>query len=164
MIDKTALWIVIIGLAVGSWRPKDRTRSQMISLLGTFLILPAMLALPFLEAVPDTRFINAYVEMVSSLTTTGATLFDPDRLPMSIHIWRAVVAWLGGLLMWITAFAVLLDPHSDEIVGDNIDVLARTVVCATEGLASSASSPAFQPEGFQSHLLRLQLSYLQAGI
>ena len=64
----------------------------------------------------------------------------------------------------ITAFAVLLDPHSQEIAGDNIDVLARTVVCATEGLASSASSPAFQPEGFQSHLLRLQLSYLKAGI
>jgi len=118
------IFAICVALATGNWRPKDRTRSQMLSLLGTFLVLPAMLALPFLEAVPDTSFINVYVEMVSSLTTTGATLFDPDRLPMSIHIWRAIVAWLGGLLMWITAFAVLapltlggFEVTSDQEVG-----------------------------------------------
>ncbi|MBR9842376.1 MAG: TrkH family potassium uptake protein, partial [Rhodobacteraceae bacterium] len=49
----------------------------------------------------------AYFEMVSSLTTTGATLYDnPDRLSPSLHLWRGMVAWLGGLMMWIAAVAV----------------------------------------------------------
>lgn len=64
----------------------------------------------------------------------------------------------------ITAFTALLEPHLEEITCENLDVVARTVVCATEGLGSSANSSPFQPEGFQSHLLRLQLAYLTSDI
>ena len=46
--------------------------------------------------------------MVSSITTTGATMFpDPSRLEPSLHLWRGIVAWSGGLLMWIAAAAIL---------------------------------------------------------
>ena len=45
--------------------------------------------------------------MVSSLTTTGATLFDPARLPASVHLWRALVGWMGGFFMLVTAIAIL---------------------------------------------------------
>jgi trk system potassium uptake protein TrkH len=72
-----------------------------------YAALPVILAVPFNEAVPDTRFMNAYVEMVSSLTTTGMTLFEPERLPPSVHVWRALVGWLGGFFVWVTAFAVM---------------------------------------------------------
>ena len=43
---------------------------------------------------------GAYFEMLSSLTGTGATLFDaPDALAPSVHLWRAQVGWMGGLLV-----------------------------------------------------------------
>ena len=45
--------------------------------------------------------------MVSSLTTTGATLLPPvpDVSP-SVHLWRAEVGWLGGFLAWVMAAAI----------------------------------------------------------
>ncbi|SIS76754.1 trk system potassium uptake protein TrkH [Roseivivax lentus] len=80
---------------------------QLFALLLAFILLPAMLAVPFHQAVRNTSFLNAYVEMVSALTTTGATLFDPARLSLAEHLWRAQVGWMGGLLMWIAAAAIL---------------------------------------------------------
>lgn len=98
---------MLLALATSNYQIRRQGRSHLISLLGTFTLVPVMLAVPFYEAVRDTTFLNAYVEMVSSLTTTGATLFDPDRLPPSLHLWRAQVGWLGGFFVWVTAVAVL---------------------------------------------------------
>jgi trk system potassium uptake protein TrkH len=45
--------------------------------------------------------------MVSSFTTTGATVYDTaGRLTPSLHLWRALVGWLGGLLIWVTAVSI----------------------------------------------------------
>ncbi len=67
-----------------------------------------MLAMPLLEAVPGLPFRDAYFEMVSSLTTTGATIFiEPSLIVPSVHLWRALVGWLGGLLIWVAAIAIL---------------------------------------------------------
>lgn len=97
----------LIALATGNYAIRRQGRSHLISMLMTFAVLPVMLAVPFSEAVPDTRFLNAYVEMVSSLTTTGLTLFEADRLPPSVHLWRAFVGWLGGFFVWVTALSIL---------------------------------------------------------
>ncbi|MHA6324194.1 potassium transporter TrkG [Roseivivax sp. CAU 1753] len=80
---------------------------QLFALLLGFMLLPVMLAVPFHHAIRNTSFLNAYVEMVSALTTTGATLFAPERLSVAEHLWRAEVGWMGGLLMWIAAAAIL---------------------------------------------------------
>ncbi|NNF25241.1 MAG: TrkH family potassium uptake protein [Rhodobacteraceae bacterium] len=86
---------------------RRQARSHLIALLATYSVLPLMLAVPFFEAVGNTTFANSYFEMVSSLTTTGATLFEPDRLPPSVHLWRAQVGWMGGFFVWVTSVAVL---------------------------------------------------------
>ncbi|MEM7752406.1 MAG: potassium transporter TrkG [Pseudomonadota bacterium] len=99
--------VTMLGLATRDMRIRRQGRSHLISILATFTVLPVMLAVPFAEAVPDTRFLNAYFEMVSSLTTTGMTLFPPERLPDAVHLWRAQVAWMGGFFIWVTAIAVL---------------------------------------------------------
>ena len=83
-------------------------RAQLLTLVAAFTILPAVLAFPFYEALRTTTFTNAYFEMVSHFTTTGATVFDvPERLSVPLHLWRALVAWSGGLFVWITAVALL---------------------------------------------------------
>ncbi len=98
---------IVLGFATSATKTGTGIRQLLVILLVGFIGLPVMLAIPFAEAVPDTRFINAYVEMISSLTTTGATLFDAERLPLALHIWRALVAWMGGFMMWVVAFALL---------------------------------------------------------
>jgi len=97
-----------VGVATANHRSAKPARAQLLSIAGVFTVLPLFLALPFREVVGNTTYLNAVLEMVSALTTTGATLFDdPDRLPLSLHVWRALVAWLGGLFMWVAAVAIL---------------------------------------------------------
>lgn len=98
---------ILLAIATAANRTRQPAREQLLTLLGTFTILPLMFAVPFAEAVPDTSFYNAWWEMVSSLTTTGATLFDPARLPNSVHLWRALVGWMGGFFVLVTAIAIL---------------------------------------------------------
>jgi trk system potassium uptake protein TrkH len=98
---------LMVGVATSGITIRRQARSHLISLVATFTLIPVMLAVPFANVVKDTTFFNAYFEMVSSLTTTGATLFRPERLPASLHLWRAEVGWLGGFFVWLTAVAVL---------------------------------------------------------
>ncbi len=99
---------IMLGIATSNRVIRRQGRSYLLSLLAAYGFLPLMLAVPFSFAIPDTSFFNAYVEMVSDLTTTGLTLFDePDRLPASVHLWRALVGWMGGFLMLVAAVAIL---------------------------------------------------------
>ncbi len=103
----TLAGLSLVALAALGRERDQTTLSQLLALFGTFTVLPVILAVPFYEGVGNTSFLNAYFEMVSSITTTGATLFEePDRLSPALHLWRAQVAWLGGLIMWIAAAAV----------------------------------------------------------
>jgi len=99
--------VTLIAIATSSRRPRNRARAHLLSLLAAFTLLPVLLALPFHAAVPATSFVNAWYEMLSALTTTGATLFAPERLPDTVHLWRALVGWMGGFLIWVAAIAIL---------------------------------------------------------
>jgi trk system potassium uptake protein TrkH len=98
----------LLGLTTMNRVSRRPARDQLLTLLAAFALLPVMLAVPMYEAVRDMSFFNAYFEMVSSMTTTGATLFDtPGRISEPIHIWRAMVGWMGGFLTLVTAIAIL---------------------------------------------------------
>ncbi|MDO9524494.1 MAG: potassium transporter TrkG [Gemmobacter sp.] len=98
----------MVAIATANHVPRNATHSHLRALMAAYLLLPLMLAVPFVQAVPDTSFLNATFEMVSSFTTTGATLYDtPGRLPPSVHLWRAVVGWFGGYFVLLTAAAIL---------------------------------------------------------
>lgn len=82
-------------------------QQSLFAMFAALTILPLILAVPFSESLQTTSFTNAYLEMVSALTTTGLDLWeDPDRLPDALHLWRGMVAWFGGLMMWVAAVAV----------------------------------------------------------
>lgn len=98
----------LLALAISNRQSLRPARDQLLTLLAAFTVLPIILAVPFTEAVPDMSFSNGYFEMVSSLTTTGASMFDrAGRLSDTLHLWRALVAWMGGFLMLISAMAIL---------------------------------------------------------
>lgn len=100
-------FVVLVGVAVGTRPPRNRARANLLALVGAFALLPLMMAVPFHQAVQTTTFLNAWFEMLSSFTTTGATLFAPERLSNTVHLWRAVVGWFGGFLIWVAAIAIL---------------------------------------------------------
>ncbi len=97
----------LIGLATIANPQPARARNTLLSMLASMVVLPLILAVPFAESLPDTGFFNAWWEMVSSLTTTGASLYSADLLPLPLHLWRAMVGWMGGFFMLVAAVAVL---------------------------------------------------------
>ena len=97
-----------------SWREASgsrRLRTDIGILLFLWLGLPALSALPVHSLVPEFAFADAYFEMVSGFTTTGATLLqDPASHPRSLLVWRSMTQWLGGLGTLAGVLAVLA-PH-----------------------------------------------------
>jgi trk system potassium uptake protein len=74
----------------------------------TWSTLPAFCTLPLLLYFPSMSFVDAYFEVVSGLTTTGATLLTGlDQLPMSINLWRHELNWIAGMGIIIFAVAIL---------------------------------------------------------
>ena len=97
----------LVAAARASQTLRRPARNQLLALLGAYALLPAMLAVPFSLSLGSTTPINAWLEMVSALTTTGFSLYDPERLSDTVHLWRATVGWIGGLFLWISAAAIL---------------------------------------------------------
>lgn len=105
----TVLLTVLVGVAMaGRPAPPNPSRSRLAALAGAFLLLPPVMAVPFHEALDNTTFLNAWFEMVSSFTTTGATMYPtPGRLVPALHLWRGLAGWMGGLFVLIAAAAIL---------------------------------------------------------
>lgn len=146
-----SIFATLLGFATATLNPRRVARSQLISLIGAYLILPLMLAVPFREAVRDTSFLNAWFEMLSCLTTTGMTLYeDPERLSLTLHLWRGIIAWLGGLFTWIVAVALLAPMNLG-----GFEVLSERAV--GQGAVVSGT-PGFRPKEASTRLQQAALS------
>jgi trk system potassium uptake protein len=113
---------VMLGIATAAYSPRDPARSHLAALVLAYAVLPFALALPLAEALPDTTLMNAWFEMVSSFTTTGATVYQPDRLADAVHLWRATVGWFGGFLTLLAAYAILapLNLGGTEVISGRV--------------------------------------------
>ncbi|MFZ2451677.1 MAG: potassium transporter TrkG [Methylovulum miyakonense] len=89
--------------------PKKVSRQAGFLLVSmTWSLIPVFCTLPLLFFMPQLSFIDAYFEVVSDLTTTGATLLSGiDKLPMSINLWRHELNWIAGMGIIIFAVAIL---------------------------------------------------------
>ncbi|WP_112323790.1 TrkH family potassium uptake protein [Oceanibium sediminis] len=98
----------MVGLARLNRPVRQTPARQVVSLVSAYVALPFVLAMPVALVVPPITFAQAYFEMASSLTTTGATIFEnPAAIPEPIHLWRALTAWLGGFLILVAGVAIL---------------------------------------------------------
>ncbi|KAB2885606.1 MAG: TrkH family potassium uptake protein [Albidovulum sp.] len=147
------LLTVLIGIATAANRAGHPARNQLLTLVAAFAALPLMLAVPLAEAVPGTSYYSAWWEMVSAMTTTGATLFEPDRLPSSVHLWRALVGWMGGFFVLVTAAAVLAPMNLG-----GFEVLSG----APAGQGALSGGPAARGQGPSYRILRETATLLPA--
>ncbi len=98
----------ILGLSLMNRKPRISARSHLTTILITYTILPAFLAIPFVALVPSITPAQGYFEMLSSLTTTGATIINaPQSIAAPLHLWRGFVAWSGGFMMLVIAFSIM---------------------------------------------------------
>lgn len=83
-------------------------RQGFLITVFTWMVLPAFAALPFMfRQIPMTAT-DAVFEAMSGLTTTGATVIrDLDGESRGIVLWRAILQWIGGVGILVTAIAVL---------------------------------------------------------
>lgn len=107
----SALVFVLLAslLAIATGRPLRRNpvRGLFPLLAAIYLILPAVMAVPLVEVL-GMRFTDAWFEMISCFTTTGASLIDtPRRVPEAVHLWRAMAGWFGGFFVLVSATALL---------------------------------------------------------
>ena len=102
------LVLSLLTIATSNRELKETGVSQLFSLILSFLFLPIFLALPTWIIFPGINWFDAYFDMVGALTTTGFPVFEKEFLSQPVHLWRALVAWFGGGLIWVAAFVILL--------------------------------------------------------
>ena len=83
---------------------------QQTFILTTFswLLLPVFGAIPFVLGEPGVRYVDAFFEAMSGLTTTGSTVFTGlDAMPKGALLWRGMLQWFGGVGIVVFAMAFL---------------------------------------------------------
>jgi trk system potassium uptake protein TrkH len=97
-----------LTVALGA-RDRERIwRSELRDLVICWLLVPCFAALPLWLRTPVLGAWGAWFEMVAAFTTTGGSVYaELEKVPGAIHLWRGIVAWFGGLVTLVAAFAIL---------------------------------------------------------
>lgn len=104
-------------------------------------------SLPYLigEAIPS--FTDALFESVSGFTTTGSsTLVNIEAFPKSLHFWRSLTQWIGGIGIIIFVMSILplfggsaLYFYNAEATGVSKDQLKMRITDSTRNIAITYS-------------------------
>lgn len=74
---------------------------------GSWVVMAISAAVPLTLAVDGMSWTDALFEATSGLTTTGATVMTGlQDQPAGVLIWRAILQWIGGIGIIVTAMAV----------------------------------------------------------
>ncbi|MSS78070.1 TrkH family potassium uptake protein [Anaerococcus sp. AGMB00486] len=108
---------IILGMLLsklGDNKSHIYTKEAMFITASTWLIFSLIGAIPlFLTKSNYPSYIDAFFEMVSGFTTSGASVaFNVEDLPHSIIFWRSFSHFIGG--MGILVFTIAILPNSNK--------------------------------------------------
>ena len=103
-------------------------RDTFILTLTIWVTLSIFGALPFYLSSLNMDGIDSFFESVSGITTTGATVISGlDHAPAGILLWRAMMQWLGGIVIILMAFTTMpylkvggMQVFKSEMQNDNL--------------------------------------------
>lgn len=99
---------IIAHVLTRSFRRELQPRDGFLLVSVVWSGLPAFATIPMVLFFDNLSMTDAYFEMVSAITTTGATVLTGlDHMPNSINIWRHLLSWLGGMGILVLAVAIL---------------------------------------------------------
>ncbi|MGP1275394.1 MAG: TrkH family potassium uptake protein [Caulobacterales bacterium] len=82
-------------------------RGAILVTSGSWIVLSLAAAIPLQLSGIGMSWTDAIFESVSGITTTGATVLTGlQDLPAGILIWRAILQWIGGIGIIVTAMAI----------------------------------------------------------
>ncbi len=98
------------ALAMANYMPEPdlRARGAFLLTVSSWFALAGFASLPFLMEPVGLSLTDAFFEATSGITTTGSTILTGlDDMPKGILLWRAMLQWIGGIGIIVTAMAVL---------------------------------------------------------
>ena len=98
------------GLSIICWGSGGELHLRQAFVLTTsiWVVTPTFAALPFAFSDLDLSYTDAFFEAMSGITTTGSTVISGlENAPPGILIWRALLQWMGGIGIIVTAVAIL---------------------------------------------------------
>lgn len=100
---------------------KYGVKEGIIIVCLTWLLMALVGCLPFIISGDIPNFFDAFFEISSGFTTTGASIIDLNvtTLSNSIHFWRSFSHWIGG--MGVLVFILAIIPESND--GSSIHIL-----------------------------------------
>ena len=94
----------------------------MICVALSWIVLSIIGCLPFRLSGEIPRFIDAFFEIVSGFTTTGASILqDVEALSKGLLYWRSFSHWVGG--MGVLVFLLAIAPSGDKGTGFTMHLL-----------------------------------------
>lgn len=107
----TALVLICIGFLLTRIRTSDRmifSREGMITVALGWIVLSICGAIPFWLSGEIPVFVDAFFEMVSGFTTTGASILsDVESLSHATLLWRSLSHWIGGMGVLVLVISVV---------------------------------------------------------
>ncbi len=112
----TMAGLLLLGGAASFRKPKNTAiyAKEGLVIVGlSWILMSAFGALPFVFSGYIPQFVDAFFEVVSGFTTTGATILtDIEALPKSLLMWRSFTHWVGGMGVLVLMLAIL--PRSES--------------------------------------------------
>ena len=105
--------VLLVMLSQG-FDARESKAEALLFLILFWLIMPAVLCLPFRYLGPSPTFLSAYFESASAFTTTGASRLNPDELSDALLFWRSLVQWIGGVSVATFAVVILAAIHLED--------------------------------------------------
>ncbi len=110
---------LIIGLFFISFKKykyeKINLFERILIVLTGYLILPAIISLPYYLNIDSLGLINCYFEAISGFTSTGFTIFnDLKQLDQTLILWRSSSQWIGGLY-FLFSILLLIDVFDENL-------------------------------------------------
>ena len=115
--------LTIFGLLLNIKKAKSNkmlARDGIVIVGLTWIIMSLFGCLPFIISKEIPNFFDAFFEMASGFTTTGASILeDPSLLSKSLQFWRSFSHFLGGMGVLVLILAII--PESKE--GSSLHIL-----------------------------------------
>lgn len=102
------LYLLLRFISIKADMKKVNIRDGILSVALSWILFSFIGGLPYVFSGVLPSLNDAFFEASSGVTTTGATvIMDVEIIPYSIHFWRSLTHWIGGLGIIVLVIIIL---------------------------------------------------------